>query len=117
MKKYKLNNLDCASCASKIENSLSKMEEVKFVSVNFANATMTIDANNIEKVKAKIKAIEPDVEVQDFENVKTLVSVNELAENKGTIIKAASALVLLVIGIVFEEKLHHYSFSNFHHIK
>ncbi|MFW9597095.1 MAG: heavy metal translocating P-type ATPase, partial [Paludibacter sp.] len=111
MKKYKLNNLDCASCASKIENSLSKMEEVKFVSVNFANATMTIDANNIEKVKAKIKAIEPDVEVQDFENVKTLVSVNELAENKGTIIKAASALVLLVIGIVFEEKLHNTPFQ------
>ena len=72
---------------------------------------MTIDANNIEKVKAKIKAIEPDVEVQDFENVKTLVSVNELAENKGTIIKAASALVLLVIGIVFEEKLHNTPFQ------
>ena len=38
MKKYKLNNLDCASCASKIENSLSKLEDVKFVNVNFANA-------------------------------------------------------------------------------
>ena len=106
MKKYKLNNLDCASCASKIENSLSKMEEVKFVSVNFANATMTIDANNIEKVKAKIKAIEPDVEIQDVENEKSLVSVNELVENKGTIIKAVSALALLIIGIIFEDKLH-----------
>jgi Co/Zn/Cd efflux system component len=88
MKKYKLNNLDCASCANKIENSLSKLEGVKFVTVNFANATMTIDTDDIEKVKSKIKTIEPDVEIQDIEKDKTLVSVNELAENKGTIIKS-----------------------------
>jgi heavy metal-(Cd/Co/Hg/Pb/Zn)-translocating P-type ATPase len=111
MKKYKLNNLDCAACASKIENGLSKLEEVKFVSVNFANATMTIDTDNIEKVKTRIKALEPDVEVQDIEKDKTLVSVNELAENKGTIIKAVSALVLLVIGVIFEDKLHNTPFQ------
>ena len=92
MKKYKLNNLDCASCASKIENSLSKLEEVKFVTVNFANATMTIDTDNLEKVKAQIKTLEPEVEVEDIDKEKTLVSVSELAENKGTIIKAVSAL-------------------------
>jgi Cd2+/Zn2+-exporting ATPase len=111
MEKYKLNNLDCASCASKIENSLSKLGEVKSVSVNFANATMTIDTDNIEKVKSHIKAIEPDVEVQDIEKEKTLVSVNELAENKSTIIKVVSALALLVIGIIFEEKLHNTPFQ------
>ena len=59
MKKYDLKNLDCASCASKIEASLSKMEEVKFVSVNFANLTMIIDTDDIEKVKARIKKLEP----------------------------------------------------------
>lgn len=111
MKKYKLNNLDCASCASKIENSLSKLEEVKFVSVNFANSTMTIDTDNIEKVKIRIKAIEPEVEVQDIDKENILVSVNELAENRGTIIKAVSALALLIIGIIFEEKLHNTPFQ------
>ena len=111
MKKYKLNNLDCASCASKIENSLSKLEEVKFVTVNFANATMTIDTDNLEKVKAQIKTLEPEVEVEDIDKEKTLVSVSELAENKGTIIKAVSALALLVIGIIFEEKLHNTPFE------
>jgi Cd2+/Zn2+-exporting ATPase len=111
MKKYKLNNLDCASCASKIENSLSKLEEVKFVTVNFANATMTIDTDNLEKVKAQIKILEPEVEVEDIDKEKTLVSVSDLAENKGTIIKAVSALALLVIGIIFEEKLHNTPFE------
>lgn len=111
MKKYKLNNLDCASCASKIENSLSKLEEVKFVTVNFANATMTIDTDNLEKVKSKIKEIEPEVEVEESDKREKIVSTSELAENKGTIIKAVSALALLVIGIIFEEKLHNTPFE------
>lgn len=111
MKKYKLNNLDCASCASKIENSLSKLEDVKFVNVNFANATMTIDTDNIDKVKAQIKKLEPEVEVQDIDKENKLVSVNELAENKSTIIKAASAMVLLIVGIIFEDNLHNTTFQ------
>jgi len=106
MRKYKLNNLDCASCASKIENSLSKLDEVKFVSVNFANASMTIDTENIEKVIALIKKLEPEVEVEEYEKKSTIVSTGELAENKRTIIKAIAGLVLLVIGLIFEKKLH-----------
>ncbi len=104
--KYILKNMDCASCASKIENSLSKLEEVKFVSVNFVNATMTIDTDNIEKVKARIKTIEPDVEVHSIDNEKTLISANELDENKWTIFKAVTALAFLIVGMVFEEVLH-----------
>jgi len=111
MKKYKLNNLDCASCASKIENSLSKLEGVKFVNVNFANLTLTIDTDNLEKVKARIKSIEPEVEVEDSEKEKTLVSVSELVENKGTIMKAVAGLVLLLIGLIFEERLHNTPFE------
>jgi Cd2+/Zn2+-exporting ATPase len=106
MKKYKLKNLDCASCASKIEDNLIKLDEVKFVTVNFANSTMTIDTDNIEKVKAQIKEIEPEVEVEDSDDEKTLVSKSELAENKWTIIKAIVGLTLLLIGLVFEKKLH-----------
>ena len=74
MEKYNLKNLDCASCASKIEVSLSKMEEVKYVSVNFANLTMTIDTEDIEKVKARIKKLEPDVEVEDSRKISKMVT-------------------------------------------
>jgi len=111
MKKYDLKNLDCASCASKIEASLSKMEEVKFVSVNFANLTMIIDTDDIEKVKARIKKLEPEVEVKESGNVSTIVSKSELAENKWTIIKALAGLVLLVTGLVFKETLHNTPFE------
>jgi Cd2+/Zn2+-exporting ATPase len=106
MKKYKLKNMDCASCASKIEDNLTKLGEVKFVTVNFANSTMTIDTDNLEKVKARIKEIEPEVIVEDVDKEKTIVSTSELAENKWTIIKAVSGLLLLIAGMVFEKEIH-----------
>ena len=111
MKKYKLINLDCASCASKIENSLSKLDEVKYVTVSFANASMTINTDNIEKVKAHIHRLEPEVVVEENEKESTLVSLSELKENKWTIIKAIAGLILLLIGLIFEEELHQTPFE------
>jgi Cd2+/Zn2+-exporting ATPase len=110
MKKYTLKNLDCASCAAKIEDNLTKLGEVKFVAVNFANSTMTIDTENLEKVKARIKEIEPEVELEDINEKRAIVSTNELAENKWTIIKAVSGLLLLIAGLVFEEEIHNTPF-------
>ena len=98
--------MDCASCAAKIEGSLTRLDEVKFVSVNFATSSMTIDTNDFEKIKSKIKEIEPDVEVEDNDKEKSLVSTSELSENKWTIIKAVSGILLLLIGLIFEEELH-----------
>lgn len=106
MKKYKLKNLDCASCASKIEDGLTKLGEVKFVNVSFVHSTMTIDTDDIEKVKSKIKEIEPEVEIEAGDAENKLVSASELAENKQTVIKAGLGLVFLILGMVFEDFLH-----------
>ncbi len=106
MKQYKLKNLDCANCAAKIEDGLLKLEEVKFANVNFANLTLTVDASDIEKVKNKIKEIEPEVELINEEDEKKIVSTSELAEHKTAIIKAISATLLLLFGIFYEETLH-----------
>jgi len=110
MKRYKLNNLDCASCASKIENSLSKLDDVKFVAVNFANSTMTIDTDNLDRVKAQIKKLEPEIVLEDLNAEKTTISQSELVENKEAIIKAVLGLCLLIIGIVFDVQIHNTPF-------
>jgi Cd2+/Zn2+-exporting ATPase len=111
MKKYKLKNLDCANCAAKIEDNVRKLEDVKFVSVNFANSSMTIDTGNLEKVKTRIKEIEPEVEIEDNEKDEKMVSESELEENKWAIIKSVSGIILLVMGILFEDKIHNTPFS------
>ncbi|VAW20783.1 Lead, cadmium, zinc and mercury transporting ATPase; Copper-translocating P-type ATPase [hydrothermal vent metagenome] len=111
MKKYQLKNLSCASCAAKIEGGLAKLDEVKFVNVNFATSSLTIDTDNLEIVKSKIKEIEAEVEIEDDNKKATIVSTSELAENKSTIIKASLAILLLLIGLIFEEELHNTPFQ------
>lgn len=111
MKKYQLKNIDCASCAAKIENELSKMPEVKFVAVNFASSTIQIDAPDIEEVKQKIKEIEPEaelIETQDkiLSNISDYNFKKELAENKPELIKIFVTLMLLTLGLIFEKEIH-----------
>ncbi|NOX85852.1 MAG: cadmium-translocating P-type ATPase [Chlorobi bacterium] len=106
MEKYKLKNLDCASCASKIEDSLNKLDEVKFVTVNFATSSMTIETDDLEKVKNKITEVEPEVEIEAAGKAKTETPRSILSENKGTIIKVTAGIVLLLSGLFFEDELH-----------
>lgn len=67
MKKIiKLQNLDCAHCAMKMEDALRKIEGVESVSVSFITQRMTIEASEegfdkiIEKAKKVCKKVEPD---------------------------------------------------------
>ena len=68
MKKvFKLEGLDCAHCATKIEEKVSKLEGVKSVVINFMTTKMTLEsvdeniADIVEKVKKLINEVEPDV--------------------------------------------------------
>jgi len=68
MKKvFRLEGLDCAHCAAKIEERVSKLEGVKSVVINFMTTKMTLEsvdeniADVVEKVKKLINEVEPDV--------------------------------------------------------
>ncbi|ALQ36556.1 cation transporter [Fusobacterium hwasookii] len=68
MKKvFKLEGLDCAHCATKIEEKVSKLEGVKSVVINFMTTKMTLESVDenigdiVEKVKKLINEVEPDV--------------------------------------------------------
>ena len=111
MKKYQLRNLDCASCAAKIENGVARLSEVKFVNVNFANLSMTIETDDIDRVRQKIRELEPDVEVTDEETSQQLIAKSELEENRGTIIKAVIASALLLFGLIFKDQISQTSYQ------
>ena len=68
MKKvFKLEGLNCAHCAAKIEEKVSKLEGVKSVVINFMTTKMTLEsvdeniADVVEKVKKLINEVEPEV--------------------------------------------------------
>lgn len=67
MKKvYKLEDLECANCAAKMECAIQKIEGVNSASVNFMRQRMTIDANdeNFDSIMKQVvkvcRKIEPD---------------------------------------------------------
>jgi len=65
MRKFTLNNLDCANCASKIESEIRKLESVRYASINFATRVLSIDSNDLEPVRKAIRRIEPEVKIID----------------------------------------------------
>lgn len=63
-KTFKLIDLDCAHCASKIEKAVKKLEGVNDAEVNFLAQKMIID---IEDDKVECVAIEAEKIVKKFE--------------------------------------------------
>ena len=67
-KTFRLENLDCANCAAKIERSVQKVEGVNSVNVNFMTAKMNlelVDENSdsvIEEIKKTVKSFIGDIE-------------------------------------------------------
>lgn len=54
-KKFKLENLDCANCAAKMEEAIKKLPGVNSASVSFMAQKLTIEADD-DKIDAVVKA-------------------------------------------------------------
>lgn len=70
MKKiFKLEDLDCANCAAKMERAIAKVEGVESVSVNFFTQKMTLEAADadfdsvLKNVLKAAKKAEPDCRI------------------------------------------------------
>ena len=74
MKKVKLENLDCASCALKIEKTLGEMEELSNVKLNFSTSTLSFEQNTnkdlLNIIEKEIQKIEKEVFIVKQENKK-----------------------------------------------
>lgn len=68
-KKFKLQDLDCANCAAKMEEAIKKIDGVNDASVSFMMQKMTIDADDarfdeiVKEVVAICAKVEPDCKV------------------------------------------------------
>ena len=71
MKKvFALEDLDCADCAAKMENAVSKRDGVNAVNVSFIMQRMTLEADDerfdevVKEVVKKCRRIEPDCKIK-----------------------------------------------------
>lgn len=67
MKKvFKLQDLDCANCAAKMEDAILKIDGVESASVNFMTSKMTVKADDerfesiMDEIQKVCKRVEPD---------------------------------------------------------
>lgn len=65
-KKFKLEDLDCANCAAKMEAAINKIEGVEKATVSFMTQRLVIEADEsrfddiMNQVVAVCKKVEPD---------------------------------------------------------
>lgn len=70
--KFKIQGLDCANCAARLEREIQEFEGVESVNINFMTEKMVIeyDENNgeelIKKITKFIKKEEPDVTLTEI---------------------------------------------------
>ena len=68
-KAFKLEDLDCANCAAKMERAITKIDGVQSVNVSFIAQKMTIEADDekfdgiMEQVIKTCRKVEPDCKI------------------------------------------------------
>ncbi len=63
MQTFQIKNLDCASCADKLERKLRESSGVREVQISFATNTLRIDCDDISAVRELIGSLEPKVQL------------------------------------------------------
>lgn len=67
MKRYKISNLDCPSCASHLEEELKKDSNIIEARVDFSLGALYMECKDFQKAVDKIQEIEPEVRVGEWE--------------------------------------------------
>lgn len=69
--KFKIEGLDCATCAANLERIIQKIEGIESANISFITEKMVIEYNEtkkeeiIKKIKNVIKKEEPDVTIKE----------------------------------------------------
>ncbi len=68
-KTLKLEDLDCAACAAKMEDAVGRLPGVIFASINFMRQELVLEApddafdETVKKAQKAMRRIEPDVAI------------------------------------------------------
>ncbi len=112
--KFHVKNLDCASCAAKIERGLKKVEGVDDVTVDFATLMLHVRTNDIQRIIKEVRQIEPDVELIPESKLKTSSEMTAQQSDFNLnreigVLSAAS--ILFGLQLVFEDWFHQQPFG------
>ena len=112
-KRFRVQNLDCAACAAKIERELQNTEGVESVVLDFANLTLHLKAADIPKALARVARIEPEVKLLAADpgthaQAPRIVDSGNFQMQIGII---AASGIIFVVHLLFENQLHRSSWA------
>ncbi len=110
---FTVKNIDCASCAAKIENGLKAVNGVEDAVLDFASLTLHVRARDLTRVVEEVRKIEPEVELAAKSEMTTAYKPDD--ESGGFKLKKELtilivAAVLFCLQLFFEDWFHRGSF-------
>ena len=112
--RFGVKNIDCASCAAKIEQGLKAVDGVDDAVLDFANLTLHVRAKDIVRVLEEVRKIEPEVELIP-KSEKTARQEHDEASGGIKLKRELSILIaaaaLFILQLFFEDWFHGTSFS------
>lgn len=106
MTKYTIIGLDCANCANEIECALRKGAGMEGSRVSFATSALYIDEAHEALAREIIDRVEPGVTIRKADESFASEDGGEKPFGRGPLIRIGIALALLLVGVVFNDRLH-----------
>ncbi len=100
--KYRVENLDCASCALNIETALSKRIEVSKLNLDFNTSILETDWADLKSIQEIVNKVEPGIKIREFKEIPAPASSKKRRE----ILRIILVLLLLLAGLFFEDAFH-----------
>lgn len=117
-KRFRLKGLDCANCAAEIERALHRFDGLKEARVNFAASSVYLRPEYVERARAILSAEFPAIKMAEDDEAPTAGKQPRqgflrelLAEQRHALIRIGIASILLILGLVFEKRLHRESYG------
>lgn len=107
--KYILKGLGCANCASKMEDRINKLKEIKEANINFTTKILSFELNKkadknqtILKINEIIKDIEQNVIMIEVNSIKEELEIDDEDEGIIALTKIIISSILLLVGLFFK---------------
>ncbi|NLW08093.1 MAG: cadmium-translocating P-type ATPase [Clostridia bacterium] len=109
--RYQLTGLNCNNCALKIEQELKKVTGLETAHINFANQSMHIPPEHLEKAREVISRLEPEVRILPPLDTSEAAATFETTAPRKELYAIAIALLLFSGGLIFNTALSQTAFS------
>ncbi len=107
LQKFKLDGLDCATCATNLERALHKIEGLENTSINFASPALEVPESLLEKVRSTIAKTDPDVILLPWSSdAKKASDQGDSAYTPFRLTLIIISGILFLIGFIFNDRLH-----------